>query len=594
MTLSAWVNPAAANGGWRTVMLKERTGALSYALYGNTDTAHAGGYVATPLESSTKSTSALAAGVWTHLATTFDGATLRMFVNGVQVSSRAVTGSIVVGTGALRIGGNAVWWEYFSGLIDEVRVYNRALSAAELQTDMATPVTCAVAAPPPALSVTPASLSLQRDPGRRQPGGQDARGRQRRWRDARLDRLRERLVAVGRPASGTRGTVTVTPTLGALTAGTYTTDVTITATAPPKTIPVTFTVDPMPPALSVTPSSLAFTQPSAASAAPSLHRNAAIAQPSGHTTRLDRVSTRRHRSRPRSPDTAYHRDVVSWSATPRATPSPRSSAARCRDAELAIETAGGYRELTLHRPRRAAPTPAHDHRHAVDQRADVGSPARPTSRSRPPTAALTTTIPVALTARVAATPPEVARATRDLRRRDQAARAPRRRRRGVEHGRETLSSDHERRRRLVVGGSATATGNRTVTVTPATPGSTAGTYTATSPSGGRGTKTRPITLTLMRAAGARAGGHAPPLSFTDRGRGRPGGAVRRRDQHQQRHADLHHADDAAWLAVTRERDHARDGQLTTCDRRARRGHLHRTVTVTARARPAGRGRSRSR
>jgi hypothetical protein len=33
-----------------------------------------------------------------------------------------------------------VWGEYFSGLIDEARVYNRALSAAEIQADMARPV----------------------------------------------------------------------------------------------------------------------------------------------------------------------------------------------------------------------------------------------------------------------------------------------------------------------------------------------------------------------------------------------------------------------------------------------------------------------
>jgi hypothetical protein len=41
----------------------------------------------------------------------------------------------------LRIGGNAIWNnEFFAGLIDELRVYNRALSAAEIQTDMNTPV----------------------------------------------------------------------------------------------------------------------------------------------------------------------------------------------------------------------------------------------------------------------------------------------------------------------------------------------------------------------------------------------------------------------------------------------------------------------
>ena len=67
---------------------------------------------------------------WTHLAVTYDGATLRLFVNGVQVSTRAVTGLVVTTAGALRIGGNSVWGEYFKGSIDEVRIYNRALTAA--------------------------------------------------------------------------------------------------------------------------------------------------------------------------------------------------------------------------------------------------------------------------------------------------------------------------------------------------------------------------------------------------------------------------------------------------------------------------------
>ncbi len=51
----------------------------------------------------------------------------------------------------LRIGGNSVWGEYFAGLIDEVRVYNRALTAAEIQQDMQTPVS---GPPPPAVHDT--------------------------------------------------------------------------------------------------------------------------------------------------------------------------------------------------------------------------------------------------------------------------------------------------------------------------------------------------------------------------------------------------------------------------------------------------------
>jgi hypothetical protein len=85
-------------------------------------------------------TAAVPLNTWTHLAVTYDGSMLRMFVNGVQVSSRALTGSMPATASPLRIGGNSVWGEYYRGLIDEVRVYNRALTGAEIQTDMNTPI----------------------------------------------------------------------------------------------------------------------------------------------------------------------------------------------------------------------------------------------------------------------------------------------------------------------------------------------------------------------------------------------------------------------------------------------------------------------
>ena len=57
------------------------------------------------------------------------------------ISQRATTGSIRASTGVLRIGGNNTWNdEWFAGLIDEVRVYNKALTAAEITADMTKPV----------------------------------------------------------------------------------------------------------------------------------------------------------------------------------------------------------------------------------------------------------------------------------------------------------------------------------------------------------------------------------------------------------------------------------------------------------------------
>jgi hypothetical protein len=147
MTLEAWVNPQGAD--WRTVLLKERPSGLAYALYSNTDTGRPSAEIRTSTTAETRGPAALPSG-WSHLATTYDGATLRLYVNGTQVSSVARSGSIEVGTGAVRIGGNFIWGEYYSGLIDELRIYNRALTATEIQTDMATPIASTDSQPPTA------------------------------------------------------------------------------------------------------------------------------------------------------------------------------------------------------------------------------------------------------------------------------------------------------------------------------------------------------------------------------------------------------------------------------------------------------------
>ena len=65
---------------------------------------------------------------------------MRLYVNGSQVSSLAETGNILTSTNALQIGGDSIFGQYFSGLIDDVRVYNQALTQSQIQSDMNTPV----------------------------------------------------------------------------------------------------------------------------------------------------------------------------------------------------------------------------------------------------------------------------------------------------------------------------------------------------------------------------------------------------------------------------------------------------------------------
>jgi hypothetical protein len=139
MTIEAWVNPASGSG-WRTVALKEDAGGLAFALYSANGASRPAGFVHTTTDVGLNGTAAVPLNTWSHLAITFDGTTLRMFLNGVQTGTRTITGAVGMTSGALRIGGNSVWGEYFKGLIDEVRIYNRPLTAAEIQADMITQI----------------------------------------------------------------------------------------------------------------------------------------------------------------------------------------------------------------------------------------------------------------------------------------------------------------------------------------------------------------------------------------------------------------------------------------------------------------------
>ena len=52
-------------------------------------------------------TAALPANTWSHLAATYDGANIRLYVNGSRSRAEARTGTIATSTNPLQIGGDA-------------------------------------------------------------------------------------------------------------------------------------------------------------------------------------------------------------------------------------------------------------------------------------------------------------------------------------------------------------------------------------------------------------------------------------------------------------------------------------------------------
>jgi hypothetical protein len=76
------------------------------------------------------------AGVWTHLVLTADGTNVRGYINGVLKGTVSYDGTISDGRNLIigayaAVGGSKA--RFFPGSIDEMRIYNRALSAAEVK-----------------------------------------------------------------------------------------------------------------------------------------------------------------------------------------------------------------------------------------------------------------------------------------------------------------------------------------------------------------------------------------------------------------------------------------------------------------------------
>ena len=65
---------------------------------------------------------------WTHLAITFDGAQVRTYVNGTLVNTQALSATITARGNPMRIGADASTAQFYKGMLDDLRIYNRVLT----------------------------------------------------------------------------------------------------------------------------------------------------------------------------------------------------------------------------------------------------------------------------------------------------------------------------------------------------------------------------------------------------------------------------------------------------------------------------------
>ncbi|MCW9065142.1 MAG: T9SS type A sorting domain-containing protein [Ignavibacteriaceae bacterium] len=137
VTVAAWVK-INSNGSVFSIARKGATLTPAYSLNksGNTNRflfwVNLGSWVSSPL-SSTSTT----VGEWYHIAGVYNGAEIMIYVNGVMEGSSSYSGPIPTTTDNFYIGGDVgSGVEWFNGLIDELSVWNKALTQTQIQTVM--------------------------------------------------------------------------------------------------------------------------------------------------------------------------------------------------------------------------------------------------------------------------------------------------------------------------------------------------------------------------------------------------------------------------------------------------------------------------
>lgn len=137
ITIAAWINPNSFMQ-WGTVLTKSSYSSwddgygLAHYLGSNDINFFINNY------NYNKTSTNISIGQWSYIVGTYDGSNIKLYVNGQLKSSFAYLGSISNSNQPLLLGmgtggeGNKFLW---NGLIDEVRIYNRALSAKEISTN---------------------------------------------------------------------------------------------------------------------------------------------------------------------------------------------------------------------------------------------------------------------------------------------------------------------------------------------------------------------------------------------------------------------------------------------------------------------------
>ena len=137
-TLTAWINPSRTGNTWQQIFRSVRASDTNDTLFLNNDgrlswrgrvgTAWAGGMCET-------APGVVPANQWTHVAVTGDGTNFRIFVNGALTQESAFQ-TTDGDNETYYIGGDMNFGESYTGMVDDLRIYNHVMSEGDVRASM--------------------------------------------------------------------------------------------------------------------------------------------------------------------------------------------------------------------------------------------------------------------------------------------------------------------------------------------------------------------------------------------------------------------------------------------------------------------------
>lgn len=135
LTVACWVKIEAFTRSWETILAKGDTSYRLSRSRGASRTAHFACDGTEPPPAQLNGGTVLADDRWHHVAGVFDGSNMILYVDGREEARKPASGPIAATEHPFLIGENAeATGRFLRGLVDDVRVYNRALKPEEIET----------------------------------------------------------------------------------------------------------------------------------------------------------------------------------------------------------------------------------------------------------------------------------------------------------------------------------------------------------------------------------------------------------------------------------------------------------------------------